>query len=498
MLTTVIPLSRRTAAALIIPLVLFYAAVTGLHVSSVRAAIMCSILLGGLFFERKAFALNSLAAAAFFLLCWDSNEIFSIGFQLSFAVVATILLLADPFFRLLRRLGRPDPFLPRNLLSGARRLADACFRWVCRGASVSLAAWIGSLPLIGWYFYLVSPISLAANLVVVPLAFLVLAIALLSILSAPLLSSLSTIFNNANWFLAKLVLGIVYLFAQVPGSHYYFERPHSQPPFVAKITVLDVGTGGAVHLHTADKDWLLDCGSERDYERVLRQYLHFTGVNRLNGLLLTHGDALHIGAAARLLDDLPPALLIDNPVVDRSVVHRRLRMEFARRGLRTKYVNPGDDFAAAKGVSLQSLHPPSDAARSITAKADDQALVVQLTVAPFTKVLFASDAGYETEAALTASGVDLRSDILIKGQHHSGRSGSDTFLEAVRPRLIIATSRDFPAHQRIDDDWAELVRRKGIKLFRQDETGAVEMRFFSESWQARAYMTGETFRSSSR
>ena len=498
MLTTVIQLSRRTAAALIIPLVLFYAAVTGLHISSVRAAIMCSVLLGGSFFERKAFALNSLAAAAFFLLCWDTNEIFSTGFQLSFSVVATILLLADPFFRLLRRLGRPDPFLPRNLLSAVRRFTDACFRWVCRGASVSLAAWAGSLPLIGWYFYLVSPISLAANLVVVPLAFFVLAIGLLSILSAPLLSSFSIIFNNANWFLAKLVLGIVHLFAQVPGGHYYFERPHSEPPFVAKVTVLDLGAGGAVHLRAGSTDWLLDCGGERDYERILRQYLHFTGINRLNGLLLTHGDALHIGAAARLLDDLPPAVLIDNPTVDRSVVHQRLRREFERRGLRPRNLSLGENFAAAKSVSLQRLYPPSDLSRSTTANTDDQALVVRLTVGPSVKVLFMSDSGYETEAALIESGVDLRSDILVKGQHYSGHSGSDALLDAVRPRLIIATSRDFPAHQRIDEEWAEQVRSKNIKLFRQDETGAVELRFARDEWQARAYMTGETFRSSSR
>src|SRR5207248_134025 len=110
MLATVAQLSRRWAAAIIIPLVLFYSAVTGLHVSSVRAAMMCSILLGGLFFERKVFAFNSLAAAAFFLLCWNTNEIFSTGFQLSFSVVAGILLLTDPLFRVMQRVGAPDQF----------------------------------------------------------------------------------------------------------------------------------------------------------------------------------------------------------------------------------------------------------------------------------------------------------------------------------------------------------------------------------------------------
>src|SRR5207245_10679767 len=100
MLATVAWLSRKWATALIIPSLLFYAAVTGLHVSSVRAAVMTSILLGGFFFDRKVFVLNSLAAAAFFLLCWNTNELFSTGFHLSFTVVAILIFLVYPFFRL--------------------------------------------------------------------------------------------------------------------------------------------------------------------------------------------------------------------------------------------------------------------------------------------------------------------------------------------------------------------------------------------------------------
>jgi beta-lactamase superfamily II metal-dependent hydrolase len=92
----------------------------------------------------------------------------------------------------------------------------------------------------------------------------------------------------------------------------------------------------------------------------------------------------------------------------------------------------------------------------------------------------------------------LRSDILIKGQHHSGKSGSDNFLGAVQPLLIVATSRDFPQQERISDEWSARVRARGIKLFRQDETGAVGLEFGESEWQARAYLTGEVFRSPRR
>ena len=494
MLATAAQLSRRWAAGLIIPAVFFYAAITGLHVSSVRAAIMSSVLLGALFFERRVFVFNSLAAAAFFLLCWNTNELFSTGFQLSFSVVGAILLLTDPFYGFMRRWGAPDALIPSSLLGGPRRFLDNCFRWLCRGISVSLAAWLGSLALIYWHFNLVSPVSLFANLFVVPLAFFVLAIGLLSLLVAPLASRLSLILNGANWLLAKLVLGAVHLFAQVPGGHYYLEHPRFERPALASITVLDVGAGAAVHLRTAGADWLLDCGSGRDYERVLRSYLHFRGINRLAGLLLTHGDALHIGGAGRLLNDLPPEVLIDNPAPDRSAVHRKLRLEFERPGFKTKISNKRK-LTISRQTSIQILSPDNG---SFKTTADDQSLIVQLSIGPSTKVLFVSDIGYDTEHTLIAGKTDLRSDILIKGQHHSGRSGSDKFLEAVRPRLIIATSRDFPPHERVREEWAAHVRAKGIAFFRQDETGAVELRFDNGSWEARSYVTGEIFRSSSR
>jgi hypothetical protein len=50
-----------------------------------------------------------------------------------------------------------------------------------------------------------------------PIAFFVLAVALLSLITTPLLPWVAIVFNNANWTLATLVIGIVHLFAQIPG-----------------------------------------------------------------------------------------------------------------------------------------------------------------------------------------------------------------------------------------------------------------------------------------
>lgn len=492
---TVARVHRKWAIAFIVPALLFYATLTGLHTSSVRAALMSAVLLAGFFAERKVFALNSLAAAATLILCWDTNELFSIGFQLSFAVVTTIVLLADPAFRWLIRKFSHDPFLPRSLFSRSRRFVANLSWWFARGASVSFAAWIGSLPLMLWYYHLVSPISLLANLAVVPIAFLVLAGGLMSIIFAPISAMVSIIFNNANWFFARVMFALVHLFAQFPAGHIYLERPHWPARYDAEITVFDVGSGAAVHARTAEQDWLFDAANRRDFLRTVRDYLRSRGVNRLDGLLLTHGDAGHLGGASEAIELFNPRQLLESGAPDRSRSHQQLLRAITRRHMSPRAVRAGNEWKLSRYVSAHVLFPPADFA---TSSADDQALVIQFRIRNTSRVLLMSDAGDATERALMANGVDLRADVIIKGQHNSGNSCSPEFLDSVAPRVIVATSRDFPENERIKDDWAEMVQQRGINLFRQDQTGAVRLRFGAHGWEANSYLTSETFRSTSR
>ncbi len=491
-LASLFRLPRKAAAALIIPCLFYYSAITGFHVSSLRAATMAAFLLGGIFFDRPALALNSLAGAALLILAVDGNQLFTAGFQLSFAVVAAILLWQNGIFRLLIKPAAPDPFLPRSLVSRRRKFFEHGYYWAAGGISVSAAAWIGSLLLIAWYFYLLTPISILANLTVVPAAFCILAVGLLSLVVAPFSTALSLVFNNANWTLAQIILGLVRIFSEVPTGHAYVERPHWPIGARAEMTVLDAGAGAAVHLRTAGADWLFDTGSARDYERFIRDYLHSRGIDRLEGLLLSHGDSLHIGGAGLLLDEFRPRRVIDNGAPDRSSVHRALSKKLEG----AQMTGRGDVFALSRNVTARILYPfPGMKAKA----ADDQALVVQLVVENQHRVLLVSDSGLATEEALLALPNDeLRSEVLVKGQHYSGVSGSPAFLDAVQPRLIIATSRDFPARERIPDDWARLVAERGISLWRQDETGAVTLEFWGDEWRGRALLGQATFSRRSR
>ena len=114
-----------------------------------------------------------------------------------------------------------------------------------------------------------------------------------------------------------MILRLVQVFAQLPGGHAYVERPHWPTEARAEFTVLDAGAGAAVHLRTGGADWLFDTGSARDYEHFLRDYLHSRGIDRLDGLVLSHGDSLHIGGANAVLDEFRPRRVIDNGARDR-------------------------------------------------------------------------------------------------------------------------------------------------------------------------------------
>ncbi len=494
-MAAVLRLPRKVAICLIVPGLFFYAATTGWNTASVRAATMAAVVLGGAFLDRRVQPANSLAAAAVFLLCVDTQQLFSMGFQLSFAVVGTIILIANPVFNFLVGWFQPDPFLPKSLYSHARQIGLTSWRMVARGASVSLAAWLGSLLLILPYFYLITPVSLFANLAVVPVAFFVLAFGLLALLTATIAPWLSLVFNNANWFLATIILRVVAFFAHAPAGHIYLELPHRPTGAHVAITALDLGAGAAIHLRNGNTDFLIDCGANRDFARVVRGYLRSRGVNRLDGLVLTHGDAAHIGAASAIVHAFWPRQILDNAAPDRSSSHRAIISELAREKIPRQLLFAPNEWKIGRDVVAHVLFPPSGFQAE---KADDQALVIQLLIAQRWRVLLTSDTGLAAENFLREQAVDLHSHILIKGQHASGDSGSAEFLDAVQPQLIIASSTPFPESESLKNDWAREVAARGIKLVRQDETGAVTVRFYGDRWEAVSFLRPEILRSANR
>ena len=158
---------RCLRAVFLLILLWAFAFFTGLSPSVVRSACMFSIWAVADIFNRQALSLNTLAATAGVMLLCNPVWLFDVGFQLSFLAVASILLTYKPIYRLLpvkSRIGR--------------------YFWGLM--SVSIAAQLGTAPLVMFYFSRFSTHFLFTNLVVIPLVTIILYSAVVMLLLTPL------------------------------------------------------------------------------------------------------------------------------------------------------------------------------------------------------------------------------------------------------------------------------------------------------------------------
>jgi competence protein ComEC len=480
-------LSRRLSVFVLVPLLAFYAVITGLSTGSIRATIMAAIVLGGYVVERKPVALNSLAAAAFVILAWDTNELFMPGFQFSFGVVSSIILLAGRLQRAFSRWGEPDCFLPRQLWSARQRFVQAGSSHAGALLAVSTAAWIGSLPFTAGYIHLVTLSSVAANFVIVPTAFCILFNGILAIVSGTISTALGNLFNNANWLAAHLLLWLVQLFARIPGGYVYVETPRlSNPP--CEMTVLDLNGGGAMHVRAAGSDWLIDTGNGFEYDSVVRPFLRMRGINSLDGLVLTQGNAKHIGAASQAWDDFQPDRILDSPLRESSRTWQDYEAGLPSPGVGRVICQRGDLIDLSPEAKARILYPPP----GISPKAaGDKTLIIRIECRGV-RLLLAQESGTFAERWLIEHEADLASDVLVKGAQGKDVSGLDDFLKAVRPAVLISTA------PRGADPLETRARACGAAFFPQARTGAVRIEIGESELTVSSYLGDEVFRKSIR
>lgn len=210
-----------------------YAFVAGLPVSVIRAVIMCMLVELGQINGNKTMTLNTLSIAAFLMLLYDPFYLFDVGFQLSFLSVWAIIL-----------------FYPRLYGLWAVRRKGLKYLWGI--VSVSVAAQLGTAPLVMYYFAGFPVYFLLANVLIAPLMVVIMYVALLTFLvsSAPFL----------HWY---VVVVLEYSIRSLNGIAGWVSRlPSSSVGGVcwsAMETALLYGILGGVwgYWHTGHRKWLI-------------------------------------------------------------------------------------------------------------------------------------------------------------------------------------------------------------------------------------------------
>jgi len=466
------------AVVLTLALLAGYCFLTGLKPACIRATVMASLVLTGLLLRRQPAVFNSLGGAALLILFFEPSQWFSPGFQLSFLVVAAIALFALPLQERLRRRFAVDPFIPPALVTRRARTAESLGVGFAASAAVSVAAWIGSTPLIAAYFHGVSLAALPANLLCVPIAFCVVAVAMVSLPAGILIPWLGGVLNNANWLLVKILLAILGSLAAIPGS-WISVTPPLPDGVEARVTVFDLQDGGCVVIENGKECLLIDAGAEYAAKSIIHPYLAQRGITRLAGVVATHGDARHVGGIPFLLAELRIGALWVPPVGDRSPSRRDAERAAMDVGIPVEPILRGDRIPRFE--SIQALYPLA----ADTGRLSDDRPVILLYESAGATILFLSDAGEQAKRWLLENHPGLQADIVVEGHHATGISRSVGFYRALSAESLVLSDATFPERQSVPRPFLAALERSGIEVFLQSRTGAVRIDMMADGARMR-------------
>lgn len=351
-------------APLATPVLVFYVLMTGFNPAVLRSAIMALLLIWAHHLGRDRDWPTTLALAALAILIWNPLQIYHPGFQLSFAATWGILYLG--------------PVLARACSTVLKGLPEKIARPVSLALAVPLAAQLATIPLVAWYYNLLSPVSIPANLLAVPLVGVIMGLGLGAAMLGLVWLPLAVLVNAGTGAILDFFMALVAFLQHLPGAVIYLATP---PVFLAaawyagllaavrirpgdgwlavvrrrcrgwlpvgaalavallliwwpwpgerQLTVhfIDVGQGDSALVQTpSGKNMLIDTGGRPDEftsgtgvgDQVVEPYLRRIGVKRIDVLVLTHPHEDHCGGATSLTKHFPIGLALVSPVLERA------------------------------------------------------------------------------------------------------------------------------------------------------------------------------------
>lgn len=196
----------------------YYVWTIGMPASAVRAFLMIAFFWFGKVVLRKPNPVAATINSAFCILLVEPQQLFSLGFQLSYSVVLSILLLGVPLAQELHARIRLFPFLIPQDVRWHHRLRQEVVRRGLQALCISFSATIASMPLILDRFGVYTPGAILLNVALIPLAGLVVINGVL-VLATGLagLTPVSSFLAYGAWLTIAVMEWLIDQSAQLPG-----------------------------------------------------------------------------------------------------------------------------------------------------------------------------------------------------------------------------------------------------------------------------------------
>jgi competence protein ComEC len=500
-----------------------YALLTGLEPPVLRAAVMLSVFLLADLFGRQRNGLVALLVAAAVMAGISPPVLGDASFQMSFAAMVGLVLVAPPLQAAGRRLvGAYDGQGP--LRSAAAFLTDSL--------AVSLAAVVAVWPLIAHYFGLVSWVGPIATLLALPALTAIIIGGMLAGGLGLLFLPLGQVIGWLVWLPLSYLLLVAKGFAALPGASlptgpspigllvaYYvllglalLATSHRQalaragraaavfisgmprkwvvpalavvallvwagalamPDDNVHVTFLDVGQGDAILISRGSRQILIDGGpSPQAVTLGLGREMPFWD-RTIDVVVTTHPEADHLTGLVEVARRYRVEQVIEGQADNESALWQAWDRTLAERGIPRTTAAIGQRISLGDGVTIEVLNPSG--AADWQTSLNDRSIVLKVTVGKVS-FLLTGDVEEAAETDMITRRADLASTVLKVAHHGSDTSTSEAFLALVRPQVaVVSVGKDNAYAQPSPSVTARLESLLGpANLYRTDRNGTIE------------------------
>ena len=467
---------------------LFYF-VTGGGASIFRAVIMAEMALGIKVLRRHVSIYHVIVLTALIMLLISPFSLFDAGAQLSF--LATIsLIVAAP--KLIEALPKRWPVVLRE------------------SVGVSTAPFIWTAPLLWKSFNVISPISLISNILVVSWIELIVTVGFFSTLIGFVAMPITKILNNFALAIMWLLNAIVSVLAQVQWGSINLKSPPVVlviviyvclvilfqslgtpnmrrwryavigigvvvliplvlslfPSRFMTLTMIDVGQGDGMLLETpANKVFLIDAASS-DVISVLNA----KGINKIDGLIITHNHMDHDGAVPEILAAFPVGFVMGNGSGQHETIEAL----------------SGQSFVLQDDLKINVLFPNK---HPIDHNENNDSVVLMISYKEM-DFLMMGDLEIEGETQLlTMMGNQLDAEVLKVGHHGSKTSSTEAFVRQVSPELALVSVGRRNRFKHPSLEVMARFQRLGVPVLRTDQNGAIEIKTDGHRLWTKTYLS---------
>lgn len=485
-----------------------FVVMTGGSVSSMRALIMFLISMGAELLGRSTDLISSISLAAILLLINNPSIIGNPGFLLSFGAVCGIAFWGDSIKLFDNKKNYLLAKLGNGLLSGIGLI-------------------LFTIPIVLYNYFEIPLYSFLSNLIVIPLAPVILVGGILASFAGVFFTPLSNgififpkiilvinemlakginrlpfstvilgkprIVNIAAYYIALIILriivgklkhniilpkddngekktGMLYLRKIITCAcvtFLMFVSISYQPRYKDRITFLDVGQGECILIRCKNgSNILIDAGSSTVSnvgEQRIIHCLKSLGVASIDKLILTHEDGDHTSGVDELIHS---NIKIKSIVLSKLQLERGLFSELDETGMIEEVI--AGDMIYEGDTCFRILAPGKDLNFS-----DNAASVVVEMENKEKTVLFTGDLEGEGEEALISSGLLHSVDILKVAHHGSKNSSSDEFLEVTSPKLAVISAGKRNSYGHPHKETLERLKEIGCEIVVTKDVGAI-------------------------